>query len=358
MPGATDKVRKQEVNILHIGLGNRGHRWVSAVQKHPGARSVGCVDSASSTLSWVRTRFPGLTLSQDIEEVLPKVHADGAIIAGSPGLRAAHAIQALEAGLTVMVEEPFATSLADAVAVLNVSRRTGKSLIVMSHEAVTRGDASLQPLIAGGKVGTVTHVSCADRRVVSSSEPESCPYCQLLTVGIHQLEMLRHVLGVDPISLIARCSRSPCSPYEHGSTSEVFVEMGRNIHLQYYGSLTSNRNEVTLWIEGDKGVLKADGSRIWWRRRGWRFFAPLSFRKSPGPEQSWPFTMWVDQLGAAINGAQVPKTGERNSLWPVSMVEAIRRSDETGKVIQIPQLLAAAEASIGFSTPGFKSVVS
>jgi predicted dehydrogenase len=343
MPGVTDQVRNQQVNILHIGLGNRGQRWMRAVKEHPGARSVGGVDPASSTLSWVRTRFPGLTLSQDIEEVLQKVHAEGAIIGGSPALRAAHAIKALEAGLTVMVEEPFATSLADAVAVLNASRRTGKSLIVMSHEAVIRGDASLQPLIAGGKVGTVTHVSCADRRVVSNSEPESSAYCQLLSVGIHQLEMLRQVLGVDPISLISRCSRSPWSPYEHGSTSEVFLEMGRNIHLQYYGSLTSNRNEVTLWIEGDKGVLKADGSRIWWRRRGWKFFAPLSFRKSPRPEQSRPFKMWVDQLDAAINGAQVPKTGERNSLWPVSMV---------------PQLLAAAEASIGFSTPGFRSVVS
>jgi predicted dehydrogenase len=346
-----------EMKILHIGLGTRGQRWLSAVQEYPGAKSVGCVEPVPSVLDRASKRCPSLTFGQDLEEALRKVPADAAIIAGTPELRATHAMKALEAGLAVMVEEPFSTSLTDATAVLNVSRRTGKPLIVMSHEPVTRVDGSLHSLITGSKVGTVTHLSCTDRRADSGSAPESGAYCQLLSVGIHHLEMLRRVLGTDPVSLIARCSRSSPSRYQHGLTTEIFLEMGKDIHLHYFGSLTSNRNELTLWIEGDKGVVRADQSRVWWRKRGWKFFAPLFFQKVSYSKGALAPKAWLDQLSSALSGGQGSKVDERNALWPVSMVEAIRRSDETGTVTQIPRLLASAEASIGFSSSGVQSVI-
>jgi hypothetical protein len=63
------------------------------------------------------------------------------------------------------------------------------------------------------------------------------------TFGIHHFDSLRRVLGVNPVSLMARCSRAPWSAYRHGSTTEALLEMEHNIHVQYHGSLTSNRNE-------------------------------------------------------------------------------------------------------------------
>ena len=148
----------------------------------------------------------------------------------------------------------------------------------MTH---THCEATLQQLVREGRVGTITHVSCVDRR--------SCPaqgnflaqadYAQVLDVGAHHFDNLRSMLGVNPVSVMARCSKAPWSAYRHGSTTETLLEMDHNIHVQYHGSLTSNRNEHALWIEGDRGVLWTDRSRLWWRKRGWRFFLPIRARK-------------------------------------------------------------------------------
>src|SRR5262249_1191411 len=161
------------MNIIHMGLGTRGKYWLSIVRQRSDVTSVGHFDPESSGLDWLKTNFPKLPYGQDLEALLNKVNAEAAIIAGTPWLRAAHAIRALEAGLTVLVEAPFATNLSDVARVLDVSRRTGKLLLVTAPSDTIPGGSMLRRLLDGKKVGAITHVSWIDRRSVSSEEQAS-----------------------------------------------------------------------------------------------------------------------------------------------------------------------------------------
>src|SRR5262245_31244267 len=273
---------------------------MSILPRHAEAKLVGCIDPEPSALDWAKANFPNLSCSQDLQEILGKTKADAVIISGVPWLRAAQTIKSLEAGLSVLTEFPFATSLADAVRVLDASRRTGKPLLVAAQTDAS-GVTILRRLLDKKKVGTVTHVSWIDRRSVSTEEKASVSYSQLVSVGVHHLGRLRQILGTDPMSLMARCSRSPWGHFQYGSTTEAFVKMKNSIHVQYHGSLGS-RDEQTLWIEGDKGVLKAEKSRIWWRKLGWKFFLPLSPRKSSLDAPIQEPELLLSQLAAAVRG--------------------------------------------------------
>lgn len=338
------------MNIVHVGLGIRGRHWLDIVRDCPVGTSVGCVDPEASALDWVKTDFSHLKNAcyEDLEKALKDLEADAVIIASPPALHATHAIMALEAGLAVMIEKPFAGSLAEAAQVVDAAQRTGRPLMVAQNYRYARCERTLRECVGEGKVGRIRHVSCVDRRMrpAKGNFLARVDYPQVLDVGAHHFDSLRSILGVNPVTVMARCGNTPWSEYRHGSTTEAVIEMEHDVHVQYYGSLTANCYEHELWIEGDKGVLWTDRSRIWWRKRGWKFFVPIRPRKIPaGDALRYPregTATLLSQLQASVIEGRPPETNGKDNLWSLSMVEAAITSDKTGKRVSVAELFALA----------------
>jgi predicted dehydrogenase len=343
------------MKTIHIGLGGRGRHWLEVVQDCPDVVSVGCVDPNAAALAWVRARFPHMkdACYEKPAQAFRDIAADAVIIASPPALHASQAIAALEAGLAVLVDTPFATSLSEAAEIVKVARRVERTVMEAQYYRYAPNQLTLHHLVREGRVGTITHVSCSDRRSspTQGSFLAQTDYAQLLDVGAYHLDSLRTILGLSPVSVIARCSKVPWSGYQHGSTTAALLQMEHNVHIQYYGSLTSNRNDHALWIEGDRGVLRTDRSRLWWRKRGWRFFLPVrTYRARAGDalEYSRESTMTLlNQLKTAVVEKRPPTTNGKDHLWSSSMIEAVMLSDKTGKAVCIAELLHSYRDSLG-----------
>ena len=334
------------MNIIHVGLGVRGRHWLEIVRDYPYGTSVGCVDPRAAALDWVKTHVPSLAEAcyEDLETALKNSKADAAIISSPPAFHATHAITALEAGLAVMIEKPFATAVAEGARIVEVARRAGRPVMVGQNYRYRRCEQTLRQLLRDGKAGTITHVSYVDRRARPAQDSflSQVEYAQVLDVGADHFDSLRSMLGVNPVRVMAQCGKAPWSAYLHGSTTEASLEMEHNIHVQYYGSLSCNRCESDLWIEGTKGILRADQKRVWWRKRGWKFFLPLRLAKIPrGDGLKYPregTATLLDQLSAALRLNRLPETNGEDNLWTLSMVEAAMLSDRTGKVVDITDI--------------------
>jgi predicted dehydrogenase len=340
------------MKIIHIGLGQRGRRWLEITHDHAGVTSVGCVDPDLSALDWTKMQFPKLRNSCYLElgEALKNTRADAAIIASPLALRTGHAVTALDAGLAVMIMNPFATRLSEAAKVLEASHRTSRVVMVAQNDRFVRAERTLQQLVREKKMGTVTHVSCIDRRShppVAETNDAQVNYSQLLDVAVHHFDSLCNILDATPLSVMARCTKAPWSDYHHGSTTEAILEMERDIHVQYHGSLTSNHSEYSLWIEGDLGVLRLSRSHVWWRKRGWRFFVPiraLTLSRGDAPKKSREdMATLLDQFRAAVLDERMPDSSGDTNVWVASMIEATILSDKTGRVVRVGDLPAAAE---------------
>ena len=335
------------MNVIHVGLGTRGRRWLALVQDHPGMKAVGCVDSGQSTLEWTKSQFANLTDAcyTRLEGALTDRKADAAIVASPIPLRAAHAVAALEAGLSVMIERPFAVSVADAARVLEASRRSGRHVMVAQNCRFARCERTLRQLVREGKVGRVTHVSCVDRRSLPPTNDDRAQtrHVQLIHVAIDHFDTLRSIVGLNPTSAIARSTRAPWSQYRHGSTSEAIVEMEGGVSVQYHGTLTSSRDEHSLWIDGDKGTLWTNRTHVWWRKRGWPLFVPVLTRKAhAGGRSRDGMPVLLAQLQAATLEKQPPETSGEDNIFSLSMIEAAILSDKTGRVAHVNELLSAA----------------
>ncbi len=334
------------MEILHIGLGIRGRHWLEIVRDRKDADSVGCVTSHVASREWVGQQFPGVPCYEHLEEALQQSGANAAIVASAPTQHAVQAIAALEAGLAVMVEKPMAASLAEGLDMAAAARRASRPLMVAQNYRYQRHEQAMRGLVRDGKMGTITHVSCIDRRAepVGDNYRSRMDYVQVMEVGEHHFDGLRNVLGVNPVRVMAHCGQAPWSGYQHGATTEAFLEMEAGIRVQYYGSLTANRYEHELWIEGERGALRMDARRVWWRKRGARFFLPLSMPKiQPGDAMRYPragTASLLDQLHAAVHHEATPETHGEDNLWSLAMVEGVKASDRDGQSIDITQMLS------------------
>ena len=130
--------------------------------------------------------------------------------------------------------------------------------------------------------------------------------------------------------------------------------MEENIHVQYHGSLTSNRDEESILIEGKDGVLRTNGRHTWWRKRAGRFYVPIPSRTIPPGESHTDsragMATLLDQLKAAVGERGAAETSGDDNVWTLSMLEAAMQSDRTGRVVYVRDLLTKA-GLVGLTSP-------
>lgn len=330
------------MRIMHVGLGAQGRQWLDAIARLGGSTPVAAVDSEPAARQWAGEKKAGLPIFDKLETALREVKADAAFIADDPALRAQAAIRALQAGLAVIVMSPAAMSVSEARHLQNASQQTSKPIVTASRRRLLPAYTQLASLVRKGWIGAVTHASVLSTSVLPASDRLGrAEYSQLLAQGAEDLQAIALALGGKPMSVICRGTKAPWTPYRHGSTTEIFLELDRNISLHYHGSLSLDTDEHEVWIEGQKGTLWTDGGRIWWRKRGWPRFLPL-----PKGRQRAPEIIVLRQLEKIVQTpGRVPQGGGDELLDSAALLESAIRSDQGRSVVSIADVLKGASIS-------------
>jgi predicted dehydrogenase len=139
------------VGLIGYGLGGRAfHAPYVAVTPGMALRAVVSRDPGK-----VHADLPGMTVVPSVEALLAQPGIDLVIVSSPDEFHAEHALAALRAGKHVLIDKPFATTLADARAVAAEAKR-GSSLLTVFHNR--RWDAdflTLQRLIAKQALGRI-----------------------------------------------------------------------------------------------------------------------------------------------------------------------------------------------------------
>lgn len=338
------------IRILHVGVGIRGSHWVEFVGDHPDTVSAGFVDRDPDALVRARRRVPDAPAFGRLEDALASVEADAALVASPSALHAEHATAALEAGLAVMVEKPFAETVEDAIGVLETARRTGRPLMVAENYRYWPAERTVRRLVGEGAVGRVDSATLVDRRHMPAHTEgpwlASLPYAQLQEIAIHHFDSLRFWLGQTPRAVAVRAWNPPGSDYEHGANTQAWLEFEQT-RVQYLGTLTSHRFAFSLRLEGSEGEIWTNRKWVLHRPAGSRFFRPVRREKgAPGDGAPYPkggTTSLLDALRDAVRLGTRPETHGEDNIWNVALVEAGKRSDREHRVVRIDEVYRPAD---------------
>ncbi|MEP3347398.1 MAG: Gfo/Idh/MocA family oxidoreductase [Litoreibacter sp.] len=114
------------MKVLVAGLGNMGRSHALAYHTHPQAEIVGLVNRSDRELPEALETYPQF---HSFEKGLA-TKPDLVCIATYSDSHADYAISAMEAGADVFVEKPLATTLEDAIRVVETAKRLGRKLVV------------------------------------------------------------------------------------------------------------------------------------------------------------------------------------------------------------------------------------
>jgi predicted dehydrogenase len=347
------------LRIIHVAVGGRGRHWLDFVHQHPDYQAVACVDVSETALQATRA-LAGQEHGQfftDFDAAVAQVKADAALITSPSFLHASQTLQALDAGLAVLVEKPFGSTLQEAVQVVQRAREVQRPVVVAENYRFFQAERTIRHLLDTGVVGHISSLLCIDRRDQPSHTQgpwvKSLPEPFFTEIAVHHFDSFRYLFKGQPVSIFARSYNPPNSDYEGNGAADAMLEMAGGIRIHYSGTMVATRYEYSLWIEGDKGEVWTDRRRVWWRARGRRFFRPVKLVPVPkGDEDRYPkggTVSLLNQLRDAVQQGRAPETSGEDNLWTLAMLETAVRSAHDGRRVRIDDVFTPElQAQAGF----------
>ena len=190
-----------ELRFGLVGLGHWGPNYARLLSGMvPGAQLVACAELREERRHPMTRLHPGVRFHAGHRALLEAGGLDAVIVATSAASHRLVVEDCLRAGLHVLVEKPLADTAEAAVAMVATAEETGRTLMVghtfLFNPAVER----IKRAIDGGELGRPLYF--AFRR--TGLGPIRQDVNALWDLAPHDLSMLRHWLGTDPVEVTAR----------------------------------------------------------------------------------------------------------------------------------------------------------
>jgi predicted dehydrogenase len=219
------------VKVAVIGLGYWGPNLVRNLRSTEALPDIVACDVDEARVKAVIRQYPGTKGATDYADVLSDPEVDAVVIATPVGTHAALSVMALDAGKSVLVEKPFATSEVEARGLVKMAMDRG--LLVMAGHTFLYSPPVLavRRLIEDGAVGEPLYVQSSRVNLGIHRSDVSV----IWDLAPHDLSILQVWLNEAPIRVAAHGR----STYRHGQTDVAFVDLEfpsgcvANLHLSW-----------------------------------------------------------------------------------------------------------------------------
>jgi len=145
--------------IAVTGLGYWGPNWVRNLQQLGCARRVVACDVDPKRHEHIQSLYPGVETTAGFDSVLEDPEIEGVIIATPVSTHYGMARKALEAGKSVLVEKPLATSQLQAADLIRIARDHGSVLMVGHTFEYSAPVRKIQEIIKSGELGEIFYIA-------------------------------------------------------------------------------------------------------------------------------------------------------------------------------------------------------
>jgi len=323
------------------------------VREAPGVQLAAVVDPDQNALGRVDT-IPGYA---SLDDALAAVECDAVLVASPPRMHHAVAKTALEAGKHVLCEKPLATSLEDALDLVEIADRAGRFVVVSQDYRYNAPFRAVQRVLDEGHIGDLASISVRcmrDTRTLFAPDDfrysMSHPY--VLDMSIHHFDLIRAATGRDVRGVFARSWRVPDCPFVHHPAVVAVLDLDGGVPVVYEGDWAT-RGPETSW-NGEWEIIGERG-RLLWRGdtedRGIGEVSLQNWGEEPRlvAQVNLEFVermATLQTLREAIEGGGWPETAAADNVKSLAVVLGCVTSIENGERVDVAALLAAEGAKL------------
>ncbi|MGY2402867.1 Gfo/Idh/MocA family protein [Pseudomonas sp. SDO5271_S396] len=342
---------------MRIGLVGYGHggRFFHAplIATLPGATFVGVVTRSPERRLQLTTDFPGVMAFDSIGQIV-EAGVDALVISTTLKGRPALVLEAIEHGVAVVSDKPFAANAEQAQALITAAERQGSLLSVYQNRRWDSDYLTLRKLIAAGALGTVTRFESRVERYSPQAVGNASGGGWLRDLGSHLVDQALQLFG--PVDRVfAQLHYTAEHPtVDHGFFMSLTHANGVISHLS--GNALQNCQAPRFRVSGTGGCYTVDGldgqeealmagkspkteGEHWGaeehRRWGW-FEQGEERERVPSEKGCW--TQFYRQLQSAVHGQGPLPVDAADALQTTRVLDAARLSAQRGQVIEMNAL--------------------
>lgn len=341
------------MRICVIGAGAVGITHVETIARSPGFELAGVADPAPGAAALAAAH--GTRAYADFRDLVAAEAPQGAVIATPNSLHLPMGRALLEAGIPVLVEKPVANTVAEGLALADVSAATGVPVLVGHHRRHHPAIREARNLIAGGRLGRLATVSitydlmkpqgyfeAAWRRTPGVGGP-------LLINAIHEIDLLRFVAG--EIEEVMALSSSGIRGLEVEDCAAVIfrLENGALATLAlsdtaagpWSWDLTSGdvprfprHDAVSHMFSGTEAGLTLPGLDLWQHQGERAWTTPMAAQRIKVPARD-PFVAQLEHFAEVIARRAPPLIDAREASMNLAVMQAIGGSIRSGALARV-----------------------
>jgi predicted dehydrogenase len=319
--------------VLQIGLGIHGRGW--AKQVTPGINEVdlvGYVDNDPYALDALReaAKVPAEKCFESIKEAIAATQPQAALITTALPSHVAVTKVALDAGLHVLIEKPFAPTLAAAQQLVDMAADRRLVLMVSQNYRFFPAPRAIASLVQASKLGPLHEVSIDFRRYSPGQGRHAIEEQPLLVdMSIHHFDLLRLIINRLPERIYCEAWNPEWATFGGPSVAVASIVFEGPVVVSYRGSWVTS-GPVTPWAgewrmefehgevfwtsREDDGMLR---DRVVVRtRNGKTRTLTLPDARRTGPAGT------LTEFANAIETGREPETSGRENLGTIALVEA------------------------------------
>jgi predicted dehydrogenase len=329
-------MRKHRIGILGCGGIAHSHiRGYRAVAARSGEVVAGC-DTDEATLKGFCDTY-GIELRfSSAQKMIDSGEVDVISLLTPPSVRAEVILPAVERGIHLLVEKPFAENIADACVFVAAAERTSTTLAVNQSLRFMPDVLAAREMIAAGDIGGVRFVAHDhfQNRTHTEGWRAQEERLEISIFSIHVLDRIRWLCGWKPERVTAATRH-----WDLNVRGETFTSLTIQFCGGAVGTMVSNWHalgmpECRFRVDGtagsilsEKQSIAADEARLGTQR--------------PGEEATWrqltQESAAVVNMGesmacllSAIEAGEEPHHSGRDNLWTMAIVDAAYLSASRG----------------------------
>jgi predicted dehydrogenase len=184
-----------------VGLGHWGPNYARILSGLiPGATLTACVDKLEARLDAVRAQYPSVEMLTDHRSMIERRLVDAVAICTTASTHREIAEDCLHAGFDVLVEKPMAATSRDAEAIIETARSQNRVLMVGHTFLFNPAVQALKRYIDSGDLGRILYFYFQRTGLGPIRQDVNA----LWDLAPHDLSMLAHWLGAEPLEVVAR----------------------------------------------------------------------------------------------------------------------------------------------------------
>ncbi len=279
-----------------------------------------------------------------VTAALQAVTFDGAVIASPPSVHVAQSVECLEAGLPLLLEKPVSPDLASAKTLEATARRLGLPVLLGYTFRWWPPIARLRDLVNSGAVGRTIRVELHLAAHLADWHPweryQDFFMAQAALGGgalldeSHFIDLMVWIFGW-PRDVYGTAERISNLEIDTDDNVEALFRYESGLRVSLHLDVFARPHQRRIRVYGEMGTIEWD----------YETNSVLLFRTGVEPEtfshDCQRNDMFVAEAGeylAVLNGRQAPSCTLADGLRVLDLVEAIRRSSDSGRRITLDPL--------------------